>query len=49
MSDLEAERDRMEMIVEGMAAGEIFMREDGVFVDECNDPIFTEDEKNDQD
>ena len=49
MSNLEEERDKMEMIVEGMAAGEIFMREDGVFVDECNDPIFIEDEKNDQD
>ena len=43
MTNLEEERDRMEMIVEGMANGEIFIREDGVYVDECNDPIFLED------
>jgi len=39
------EQDRMEMLVEGIAAGEIFIREDGVYVDAWNDPIFMEDEE----
>ncbi len=37
------EQDKMEIIVEGIANGEIFMREDGVAVDAWNDPIFEED------
>ena len=43
------EQDRMEMIVEGIANGEIFINEEGIYVDAWNDPIFLEDVKNDQD
>ena len=39
------EQDKMEIIVEGIANGEIFMNEDGVAVDAWGDPIFLEDVK----
>jgi len=45
MTNIEEERDKMEMIVEGIANGEIFMNEDGIYVDAWDDPIFEEDAK----
>ena len=37
------EQDKMEMIVEGIANGEIFINDEGVYVDAWDDPIFLED------
>ena len=37
------EQDKMEIIVEGLANGDIFMNEDGVAVDAWDVPIFLED------
>ena len=37
------EQDKMEMIVEGIANGEIFINDEGIYVDEWGDPIFLED------
>lgn len=45
MTNIEEERYKMEMIVEGIANGEIFMNEDGIYVDAWDDPIFEEDVK----
>tara|TARA_R110000868_G_scaffold168229_3_gene402874 strand:- start:2014 stop:2184 length:171 start_codon:yes stop_codon:yes gene_type:complete len=39
------EQDKLEIIVEGLANGEIFMNDDGVAVDAWGDPIFEEDTK----
>mgnify|MGYP001367268438 CR=1 FL=1 len=38
------EQDKMEIIVEGLANGDIFMNEDGVAVDAWDDPIFEDDQ-----
>ena len=38
------EQEKMEMIVEGIQNGDVFMR-DGIAVDEYGDPIFEEDTK----
>ena len=43
MTNLEEERDKMEMIVEGIANGEIFINDEGIYVDAWDDPIFLED------
>ena len=41
----ELEKQKMEMIVEGIANGEIFINDEGIYVDAWDDPIFLEDEK----
>jgi hypothetical protein len=38
-----SEQDQIEIIVEGIANGEVFINDDGVAVDAWNDPIFLED------
>ena len=37
------EQEKLEITIEGIQNGDIFMSEDGVPVDECGDPIFEED------
>tara|TARA_B100000287_G_scaffold356356_1_gene347217 strand:+ start:123 stop:296 length:174 start_codon:yes stop_codon:yes gene_type:complete len=37
------EQDKMEIIVEGIANGEIFINDEGIYVDAWDDPIFLED------
>ena len=38
-----SEEDRIEIIVEGIANGEVFINDDGIAVDAWDDPIFLED------
>ena len=38
------EQEKMEMIIEGVRSGDVFMK-DGIAVDEYGDPIFEEDVK----
>ena len=33
-----SEQDKIEIIVEGIANGDVFMNDDGIAVDECGDP-----------
>lgn len=40
-----SEQDQIEIIVEGIANGEVFINDDGVAVDAWNDPIFLEDKE----
>lgn len=41
-----SEQDKIEIIVEGIANGDVFMNDDGIAVDEWGDPIFLEDVNN---
>jgi|TARA_R100000482_G_scaffold2626_1_gene1032 hypothetical protein len=38
-----SEEDQIEIIVEGIANGEVFINDDGIAVDAWDDPIFLED------
>ena len=38
------EQDKLEITIDGLRSGDIFMNEDGVPVDEYGDPIFEDDQ-----
>ncbi len=38
-----SDEDQIEIIVEGIANGEVFINDDGIAVDAWDDPIFLED------
>ena len=39
------EQEKLEITIDGLRSGDIFMNEDGIPVDECGDPIFEEKKK----
>jgi ribosome assembly protein YihI (activator of Der GTPase) len=38
------EQEKLEITIDGLRNGDIFMSEDGIPVDECGDPIFEDDQ-----
>jgi len=39
------EQEKLEITIDGLRNGDIFMNENNVPVDECGDPIFEDDKK----
>ena len=40
-----SEQDQLEIVVEGLQNGDVFINDEGIAVDAWNDPIFKEDEE----
>ena len=38
------EQEKLEITIDGLRNGDVFMNEDGIPVDECGDPIFEDDQ-----